>query len=226
MSGSLEQLAASGVLRAAINTGNRALVQPGPGGTLNGVSPDLARRLAERIGARLDCVVFDGAGKVFKAATKGAWDVAFLAIDPTRAGTLTFTRPYITIEATYAVRTSSPIASVAEADQPGTRILVAKGSAYDLYLTDTLNHASILRAATPLESMEAFRCGEADLVGGVRESLEDSLGDDPQIRILPDAFRKVEQAMALPGAGHPCFAALDAFVAEAISSGFVAERSR
>ena len=58
----LRSLASGGILRAAINTGNRALVQR-DGDQLAGVSPALARRLAQEIGADLHTVIYDGAGK-------------------------------------------------------------------------------------------------------------------------------------------------------------------
>lgn len=81
----------NGVLRAAINTGNRALVQE-QAGRLVGVSPALSRRLADRLGMRLDLVIYPGAGKVFADAGSDQWDVAFLAIDPAGALRVSFTR--------------------------------------------------------------------------------------------------------------------------------------
>jgi ABC-type amino acid transport substrate-binding protein len=48
-----EQLAPAGVLRAAINLGNTVLAQRSAGnGELGGVSVDLARELATRLGGR------------------------------------------------------------------------------------------------------------------------------------------------------------------------------
>lgn len=218
----LTKLAKDGVLRAAINTGNRALVQF-DGTTLGGISPALARRLAASIDVRLEPVVYDGAGKVFEDAGNDHWDVAFLAVDAKRAEKISFTRPYVTIEATYAVRSSSRVQDIADADQEGVRVLTSKGSAYDLHLTKTLQRARLERLGTPPESFEAFREGSWDAVAGVRASLEAAFEDDPDIRILPDALTKVEQAMVLPGAHNPAIEALDAFVADAIASGFVAE---
>lgn len=217
----LGTLARNGRLRAAINTGNRALVQE-RGDWLAGVSPALARRLAAEIGAPLEPVTYPNAGAVVADADRDAWDVAFLAIDPKRATHVAFTRPYTVIEATYAVRAGSGWHSVADADRPGNVILVSAGSAYDLYLTDALRAARIERAATPAESFAAFRAGQADCVAGVRESLEDAFSADPDITVLADAFRAVEQAMVLARPNDPRLEALDAFVARAVAEGFVA----
>lgn len=222
MTTGLESIARDGILRAAINTGNRALVQD-EGGTLAGVSPALARRLAERIGARLEPVVYSGAGRVFADAEADRWDVAFLAIDPMRARKVSFTRPYHVIEATYATRSGSGIDSVHDADRPGRIVLTSTGSAYDMHLQANLKHATLLHSGTPTDSFAEFREGRGDVVAGVRASLKRHLGDDPDIRILPDVLTRVEQAMALPGRDNPAIAQLDAFLAEALASGFVAQ---
>lgn len=217
----LAALARNGRIRAAINLGNRALVQQGEGG-LTGVSPALARRLADEIGAAFEPVIYEGAGAVFADAGRDAWDVAFLAIDQKRAETVAFTRPYVTIEATYAVRADSPVREVEDVDRPGRVVLVAAGSAYDLHLTRTLAHARIERAASPGASFAAFREGAADAVAGVRQSLARAFEGDASVRLLPGAITRIEQAMVLPRGGDPRLAALDEFVARAIADGFVA----
>lgn len=217
----LSELVGSGVLRVAINTGNRALVQR-DGDVLDGISPALAQKLAHTIGARFEPILYDGAGQVFADAGRDIWDVAFLAIDPKRAERVAFTQPYITIEATFAARCGSSIKDVQDVDRDGIRVLTAQGSAYDLHLTKTLKHAMLERFGTPPESFEAFRKGTWDVVAGVRASLELAFDDSPDIRILPGVLTKVEQAMVLPSADHPLREALDDFVSRAIDDGFVA----
>src|SRR5829696_1367734 len=88
----LKDLAPTGKLRAAINYGNPVLAQRDPASSdLRGVSVDLARELARRLGVDVTLVPFDAAGKVFEAAKGGAWDVGFLAVDPVRAADIAFT---------------------------------------------------------------------------------------------------------------------------------------
>lgn len=222
MTDALDSLSRGDVLRAAINTGNRALVQEAPEGTLGGISPALARRLADRLGARLEPIIYPGAGKVFADAGGVVWDVGFLAIDPVRAERVSFTRPYHVIEATYAVRKDSDIADVEDVDRDGVRVLTASGSAYELHLTKSLAAAHLERSATPPDSFAEFRDGRCDAVAGVRQSLERVFSGDAAVRILPGALARVEQAMVLPRPDDPRIIALDAFVAEAIEEGFVA----
>src|SRR5712691_7687734 len=105
----VKELAPTGTLRAALNSGNTVLAQRDPaGGAPRGVSADLARELAKRLGVPINFVAFDAAGKVFEAAQRGEWDIAFLAVDPARATDIDFTPPYVVIEGAYMVPADSP----------------------------------------------------------------------------------------------------------------------
>src|SRR5688500_6517035 len=96
------ELAPTGKLRVGINYGNPVLATRDPAnGELRGVAVDLARELGTRSGLPVELVAFDSAGKMFDAVKAGAWDVAFLAIDPGRADEIVFTAPYVEIEGTY-----------------------------------------------------------------------------------------------------------------------------
>src|SRR5687767_4357952 len=100
----VRELAPGGTLRAAINFGNTVLAQKDPvTGEPRGVSAELARELARRLDVPIEFVSFDAAGKVFDALAAGAWDVAFMAIDPVRAVGIDFTAPYVLIEGAYVV---------------------------------------------------------------------------------------------------------------------------
>lgn len=220
MSHPLASLARDGVLRVAINTGNRALVQP-DGAGYAGVSPALARRLATEIGTQMRPVIYEGAGKVFADAHNDVWDVAFLAIDAMRAQKVSFTAPYHVIEATYAVRADADFADVSDVDRGGVRVLTSVGSAYDMYLTTALQHATLERVGTPPDSFAAFQAGRCDAVAGVRASLVAFFEGDASVRVLPGVLTSVRQAMVLPRRDDPMIPALDGFVQRALAEGFV-----
>ena len=144
----VKDFAPTGTLRAAINQGNTVLAQKGPNGEALGVTADLARELAKRLGVPIELVIFDAAGKVFEALKRGAWDIAFLAVEPVRAAEIDFTAPYVLIEGTYMVPKDSALKAIEDVDRAGVRIAVDKGSAYDLYLTRTIKNATLVRAPT------------------------------------------------------------------------------
>ena len=146
------ELAPSGTLRAAINFGNPVLAsRDSAAGAPRGVSVDIARELARRLDVPVELVPYTAAGKVVDDARANAWDIAFVAIDPKRAADLDYSAPYVIIEGAYLVRDGSPIHSNPEVDREGIRVVVGKGSAYDLYLSRALKHATLVRTSVSQE---------------------------------------------------------------------------
>jgi polar amino acid transport system substrate-binding protein len=142
-------LAPTGTLRAAINFGNPILAtRDAASGEPRGVSVDLAREAAKRLGLPIELVTFTSAGQVVEAVKARSVDLAFVAIDPVRAADTEYTAPYVIIEGAYLVRQNSPIRSNAEVDRAGHRIAVGRGSAYDLYLRRELKAATLVQAPT------------------------------------------------------------------------------
>ena len=140
------ELAPAGVLRAALNLGNPVLVQGTPAEPA-GVTVDIAREIAGRLGVPAEFRCFGAARESLAAAVAGEADICFLAVEPARAAQIAFTAPYVLIEGVYAVRRESPLTTVAQVDSAGVRIGVKQGSGYDLFLTRTLRHATLVRGA-------------------------------------------------------------------------------
>lgn len=221
--GLVHELAPTGRLRAAINLGNPVLAQADPaGGPPRGVSAELARELARRLGTAIDYVLFDAAGKVVEALQRGAWDVAFLAIDPVRAAGIAFTAPYVVIEGVYLVPGSSALKTVADVDRNGVRIAVAAGSAYDLYLTRTIRHATLVREQRGHDALGMFLEDGLEAAAGVRQPVTAFAAAHPGTRIIPERFMAIEQAMGTVRGRDAGIAYLRSFIEEMKASGFVA----
>lgn len=215
-------LAPTGRLRAAINYGNIVLAQRSATGELGGVSVDLARELAARLDLPLDLVPFDTAGKVTASAGQDTWDVAFLAIDPVRAGDIDFTPPYVQIEGTYLVREDSPIRTIEDADREGAQIAVGRGSAYDLFLTRAIRRASLVRATTSADAVKLFVDQKLDAAAGVKQPLVLFARDTPGFRVVEGRFMSIDQAMGVPKGRPEALGYLADYVEEMKASGFVA----
>jgi polar amino acid transport system substrate-binding protein len=221
------QLAPTGVLRAAINFGNPVLAhRDRVSGEARGVSVDLASELAHHTALPLRLVIFDAAGKVFEAIASDAWDVAFLAVDPARATEILFTAPYLQIEGGYMVRTTSALQNVDEIDRPGIRVTVASKSAYDLYLTRTLQHAEIVRASTGAEAIALFLREGYETAAGVKNPLARFAEGSAGLRVLPGHFMVIEQAMGMPKGRDVAWRYLCSFVEEMKANGFIADALR
>ena len=216
------ELAPTGKLRAVINTGNPILASKDAAtGELRGVSVDLSRELAKRLGVSLEVVGVDAAAKSVAAIKSSACDVAFVAIDPARAVDMDYTAPYVLIEGAYLVPQASPIRSNAEVDREGVRVVVGAGSAYDLYLSRELKKAQMARAPTSQAVVDMMLAQHLDVAAGVKQQLEADAKRVVDVRLLEGRFMVISQAMATPK-GRPAGAQyLAGFVEEMKASGFV-----
>jgi polar amino acid transport system substrate-binding protein len=222
---SAQVLAPTGTLRASINVGNPLLAYIHPQtGQAAGLSVDLSQALATRLGIPLELKVFNAAGKSVQALSEGQADIGFFALDPLRGEGVLFTQAYVLIEGSYLVRQGSTIQNNAQVDQPGVRVMVGKGSAYDLYLTRHLKNAEILRAPTSPQVVAEFLSQGVEVAAGVRQQLEADARAQAGLQLIPGRFMVIEQAMAVPKSRGPEAAAqLDAFVDEMKRSGMVAK---
>lgn len=217
----LDDLAPNGILRAAINFGNPVLAQLGTDGEPHGVSVALAKSLADELGVGLELHTYDAAGKVFAALEENAWTLAFLAIEPVRAAQISFSEPYVLIEGTYLVKADAPYSKVEELDQPGLRLAVGNGAAYDLYLSRTLQHAELQRADTSAGAVDLFIDRHLDAAAGVRQPLEQVAARNPNYRVMQGAFTAIRQAVAVPRGRDAGAAYVRDFVERRLVEGFV-----
>ncbi|MGO4306886.1 ABC transporter substrate-binding protein [Cupriavidus sp. RAF12] len=219
----LDAFAPTGVLRASINLGNPILAHRASDGSAGGVSVDLAHALAERLDVALELVVVDAAGKSVDVVSNEQADVGFFAIDPKRGASIAFTAPYVLIEGYYLVRDDSEVRTNADVDRAGTRVVVGKGSAYDLYLTRELQHAEIVRAPTSPTVVQTFLEQDLDVAAGVRQQLESDIDGLSGLRLLDERFMVIRQAMGVPKSrGERAATFLADFVEEMKASGTVA----
>jgi polar amino acid transport system substrate-binding protein len=218
-----EDLAPSGTLRASINLGNPVLAQGTPTAP-TGVTVDLARELGARLGVPVDLLCFDAARKSFEAMTTGQADICFLAVEPARAAEIAFTAPYVVIEGVFVVPQDSPITKMADVDREGVRIGVNSGSAYDLFLSRTLQHARVVRGD---DGVDLFRSEDLEVAAGIRQPMTEFVSTHEGVRLIEGPFMEIQQAMGTIKTRTPdTVKFLRAFVEELKASGFVADALR
>jgi polar amino acid transport system substrate-binding protein len=216
-------LAPTGRIRVGINYGNPVLAKKDPiSGELSGVAVDLARELGRRTDLPVELVAFESAGKMFDALKSGAWNAAFLAIDPGRANEVDFTEPYVEIEGTYLVPSGSPIHALADVDRDCVRVGVSGKSAYDLFLSRNLKHAQLVRADSPDAAFELILSAKVDVLAGVRQHLVANAAKLPGSRVFDDRFMAIGQALGIPKGRSDGAKYLREFIEDVKASGFVA----
>lgn len=213
-------LAPTGILRVSINLGNPVLAQGTPEAP-TGVTVDLAREVARRLGVELHLLTFDAARKSFDAMASGAADLCFLAIDPARETEVAFTAPYVAIEGVFVVPDRSQILESSEVDAPGLRIGVKEGSAYDLHLSRSIVNAELVRGA---EGVDVYVDGGLEVGAGIRQPVVEFVERTPEQRIVEPAFMQIRQAVGVPVSRSPeSVEWLTEAVEDLRTSGFVAD---
>jgi polar amino acid transport system substrate-binding protein len=192
--------AQTGVLRAVFIASNpvQAIADPKTG-KVSGPAAEIAQELARRLRVPLRIAGAPGAAGVIETMKKGEADIGFLAFDPARAAELDFSRTYALAQNTYAVLERSPLRSVADVDRAGVRVGVATRDAGDLFLTRALKQATLTRnpGGDLDKAMQMLRSGEIDAYAANRQRLSELAARVPDLRLFPDNFYGVEQAIVV-----------------------------
>ena len=75
-------------------------------------------------------------------------------------------------------------------------MVVARNSAYDLYLSRNLKQAEIVRTPTSATVVDVFMKENYEVSAGVKQQLEADARRVPGLRLLPGRFMVINQAMA------------------------------
>lgn len=217
------ELAPTGTLRPGVNLSNALFTgKDAATGELRGVSVDLMRELASRLGVPIDFVIYPTPGDVTDSVDSGDWDVAILAIEPARAEKIAFSPPITEIEATYVVHDASSLSRADQVDAAGVRVVAPSKAGYELFLTRTLRNATLIRTNNFQESIDLFNARGADALSGLKPFLIDSMAQLPGARFVEGNFMTVNHGLGTPRVRSLAAEYLATFVADVNASGFVA----
>jgi polar amino acid transport system substrate-binding protein len=216
-------LAPTGTLRAGINYGNFILAtKDGASGESRGVAIDLTRELGARLGVPVEIIAYDTVGAMVDAAKTGAWDIAFLGSEPAREAVISFTAAYLEIEATYLVPAGSPLRAAADVDREGVRVAAPARANYELFLSRSLQRATLVSAANANAAFDLLVKGQVDALAGLKQGLMGLAEKLPGSRMLDGRFMAVQQSIGVPRGRDAGLAYLRRVVEDAKASGLVA----
>lgn len=218
----INTLAPTGVLRAGINMANFLLVSgQQPDGTPTGLSPDLAQRIADELGVRCAFVLFEGPGQLANAVHQNMWDIGNIAVEPARAKTIDFTLPYAQIDANFMTRDDADFTGNDAIDTAGVRIAAYNRSAYDLWLSENLSAAEIVRSESIEASHEMFFNGQTDVLASLKPKLLQELSARDGYRIIEPPFTAIRQAVGIVKGKKAAVGFLNNLISDLITTGFV-----
>jgi polar amino acid transport system substrate-binding protein len=217
------ELAPTGVLRAGINLSNFLLVTGrAADGNPEGVSPDMAHAIADKLGVPVQYVPFKTPGELGDQVDNNVWDIGNIGAEPQRAQKISFTAAYCEIEATYMVPVGSPIKSMADVDKKGVRIAVSARSAYCLWLENNIKNATLVQVSGLDAAYDKYIAEKFEVLAGLRPGLLKDMEKAPGMKILDGKFSAVQQAVGTPKKNSAGAEFLSAFVEDAKKSGLVA----
>src|SRR5437763_10477691 len=221
-----QDLAPTGTLRATYIATNpvQAFVDPASK-EVRGPAAALARELANRAGVPVTITGAKGVEGVIESVKNGDADIGLVAFDPVRAAQVDFSQNYALAQNTYIVPENSPIRSVADVDRAGVRIGVGLRDAGDYFLTRALKHAELKRNEGGIgdAGVKLLLGGELEAYAGNRMRLHAIAQKTPGLRLVPDNFYGVKQAVIVPKGNAARLAIVNRAIDEARASGLIAD---
>lgn len=217
-----QALAPTGALRIAVYPGSpTSLVRRPDSEEPRGVSVDIGREMARRLGVPARLVEFERVQQVIEAVRSGQADMTITNATATRAALVDFTEPLVALELSYLVMPGSPVASISEVDRAGIRVGVSQGSSSQATLGRVYRHASLVTASSLKAAAEMLKDGRIDAFAtnkGILFQLADGL---PGARVLEGRWGAESLAIAVPKGREGGRAWLANFAASARKQGLV-----
>ena len=218
-------LAPTGTLRSSFIASNPVQGRVDPKtGAVTGPVADLTRELARRLGVPFVITPLPDAGSVLESVKAGRVDIGFLAYEAARATQVDFSQPYSLAASAYAVRADSPIHTTADVDRAGVTIAAVKGVSQQIFVSATVKNARVqVLDDTPSneEMAKMFAAKQIDAFAANRTRMEELARVSPQVRVLPDNFQTIGQAIVVQKGNSSGLRELGRFLDDVLASGFV-----
>ncbi len=217
-----KQLIPTGKLRVAIavSPSPSALYTVKDGEGYKGVTVDLGRGLAKKLGVAVEFLPYLASGEIIRDADANKWDVTFMPVDDTRKKVIDFGAPYHVLQSTYLVAPGSKIQKVEDVGK-GVRIAGVDNTATFRASQASAKEATFITVPGVDAGVALMKEGKADAIALSRESLLGLVDKIPGSRILDGGFLNSTTAVAVPKGRAAAHAYVSAYVEEAKASGQV-----
>jgi polar amino acid transport system substrate-binding protein len=200
--GSTSDVTPRGPLRVAIAIGPAAspfwATRDSATGAARGVTVELGKAAAARLGVPLKLVAYRNSGEITAAASQDAWDISFMPQDPEREKFVDVGPAYVVYESSYLVRAGSDIRSAAEVDRDGIRVGCVEGTSTSRAVAKSLRRATLTLFPKPDDAVDLLAQGRLDAIAMGRESLIDFSKKLPGTRLLDEIIQSTGVAIVVP----------------------------
>jgi polar amino acid transport system substrate-binding protein len=219
-----EDSAPTGKLRVGVvsaPTRSAFFVVKEDGSEPRGVTVDLGKELARRLGVPVEFFVVSSSGELVDAMSSAELDVAFMPVDAERRKKVDFGPVYFVIESTYLVRPGSDIKDLKDVDHPGVRVIGIANTATIRAAGRSLKNTTVVAVSSVSDAAEMLRTDAADAFALTHDALPALAAKLPGSRILDGSFLQTGIAIAVPKNRPKALAYATDFMEDAKTSGLV-----
>ena len=218
-----EVLAPTGRLRVGVYPGSPlSMVQQPKTGETHGLSTDLGKELARRLGIPFVQVSYQRIADVIAGMKAGEVDFTVSNATPARALDVAFSQTLLSLELGYLVPAASTITTVPDVDKPGVRVGVTRGSTSERTLPKILPNATVIPAQNLQNAIQMLERRELDVYATNKPILFEMSDQMPGSRVLDGQWGVEHIAAAIPQGRESGMEYVRRFVEEAQSSGLLA----
>lgn len=206
----------TGTLRAAFIATNPVQGRIDPSGRVIGPVGDLVPALARRLGVDFEIVPEASAGAVIAAVRDGDATIGFLAFETERATQVDYSRPYALMGNAYLVLASGPLQTSADVDRDGIVVGAVRGQSQQIWVSGHLRRARVqaVDGVPPHpELVSMLTSGAIQAFAANRQRMTDTARTDARVRVLPDDFSSIPQAIVVRRGSAALLAEIDRFLA-------------
>jgi polar amino acid transport system substrate-binding protein len=195
-------VAPTGALRVAVAVGPSPsafwATRDAATGGAQGVTVDLGRAAAARLGVPARIVEYQTSAQITAAASKDAWDISFMPQDVEREKYVDVGPAFVLYATTYAVRGDSDIRRLADVDRPGVRVGGIEGTSTSRILAKSLKQAKLVLSPSAQDAQAEFASGHVDALAQGREAVEDFAKKHPGTRVLEENIQTTGVIVVVP----------------------------
>ena len=218
----VSEIAPTGKFRVGMNGNNATLTIRNADGTLGGMSVDLGRFIAGKLGMPFEPVLYASSTPYTASFGSNEWEIIITGKNDVVAKRVDFSSDLFLIEYGYIAAPGRDFASPADVDRPGVKIAVPRNASADVYLSTRLKAAELVRVDGDMyAAIELLRAGKADVYGSNLNGLKRMVPQLPGSKIL-GAFNTVTFSVAMrPGLSPAAQRRVTELVNEAKAAGIV-----
>ncbi len=216
------EITPAGKFRVGMNGNNSTLVKRQPDGTVGGLSAELGKFIAAKLGVPYEAIVYESSTPFTASFSKSEWEIVLTGKNAVVAKLVDFGPDLFLVEYMYIAAPGRAFSGPAVVDAPGVRVAVPRNASADVYLSGTLKSAEIVRVDGDLNvGIELLRAGKADVYATSGSNVRLMAGRLPEGKIL-GAFNTVVFAVAMrKGLSPEAQRRLTQLIGEAKAAGIV-----